>query len=123
MKGMIIEQAIEQFALIKDVDNSNLKGMLKNNTRLKEIHIDTYPENPLITSSKPFVLLLRAVEKNVIITYDEKRIILKKNNQDETCFMNVPYSEITECYCKVLDNYYEFILNIQNTYYKITIFN
>ena len=112
-----------KFGLVKDENNSQLKEIFKNDLKLKEIHIDVYPENPLISSSTPFMLLLRTIEKNAMVSNDESRIVLKKNDMHETHFMNVLFSEITECCYKVSDGFSEFILSIQNIYYRITVFN
>lgn len=121
---MVTEQILIKFGFTEDKDNSNLKKVFRNNIRLKEIHIDTYPENPLVSSSKPFMLLLRAIEKKMMVSNDGDRLILKKNvDKFEVHFMSIPFSEITECYCKELNGCSEFVLNIQNTYYRITIFN
>ena len=97
-------------------------SLLKNSVKLKEIHIDTYLENPL-TSSSCFSLILRASEKNATILVDGDRIIFKKNDMYQTQFVNVLSSKVTECFTKQIENCYEFILNVQNIYYRITIFN
>ena len=113
-----------KFGFVKDENNSKLKEVFKNNSKLKEIHIDIYLENPLATCTKSFMLLLRTIEKGMIISNDDNRLILKKNiDRFNTNFMNIPFSEITECYCKVSDGCSEFIINVQNIYYKITILN
>lgn len=121
---MITEQALTKFGFIKEEINLYLNKMslLKNNVKLKEIHIDVYPENPF-SSSAYFTLILRASEKNATISVDGDRIIFKKNDAYETHFVNVLASKITECFSKSSDGCYEFILNVQNIYYKITIFN
>ena len=121
---MVTEQTLMKFGLTKDRDNSKLKEAFKDKIKLKEIHIDAYPENPLIASSAPFMLLLRTIEKKVIVSNDGNRLILKKNvDKFETHFMSVLFSEIVESYYKIFDGYSEFILNIQNIYYRITVFN
>lgn len=120
---MVTEKILVKFGFIKDENNLKLKEVFKDNVKLKEIHIDAYPENPLITSSSPFMLLLRTIEKRVIVKNYGHRLVLKKNDKSDTRFMNVLFSEITECCYKIFDGYSEFILKIQNIYYKITIFN
>lgn len=121
---MVTEKTLVKFGLVNDEGNSKLKEVFRNNIRLKEIHIDIYPENPLVSSLKPFMLLLRTIEKKMMVLNDGDRLILKKViDKFETYFMNVPFSEIKECYYKELNGCFEFILNIQNTYYRITIFN
>lgn len=121
---MVTEQTLMKFGFTKNEDKSKLKEVFRNNIRLKEIHIDTYPENPLVSSSKPFMLLLRTIEKKMIVSNDGERLILRKNvDKFEVHFMSVLFSEITECYYKEFNGCFEFVLNIQNTYYRITIFN
>lgn len=122
--NMVTEKTLIKFGLTKDVNNLKLKEVFKDNIKIKEIHIDIYSENPLITSKTPFMLLLRTIEKNIIISNDDDRIVLKRNDKYGTYFMNILISEITECYYKnIYDNSFEFILNIQNIYYKISILN
>lgn len=119
---MIAEKTLMKFGFVKDESNLQLKEVLKDNAKLKEIHIDTYPENPL-DSSTPFTLLLRTSEKNATVSDDGNRIIFKRNDKYKTHFMNVPFSKITECFFKFSDGISEFILNIQNIYYRITVLN
>lgn len=101
---------------------TELKKVFKNNVKLKEVHIDIFSENPL-NSSTSFMLLLRASEKNALISNDDNRLILKRNDRDKTYIMNILFSEIKECFHNGSKNYNEFILNVQNIYYKITILN
>lgn len=120
---MIIEETLMKFGLTKDEDNFQLKEVFKNNLKLKEIHIDIYQENPLISSPAPFMLLLRTIEKNATISNVDGRLVLMRNDGFGTYFMNILFSEIEECYYKDVHGSSEFILNIQNIYYKITVFN
>lgn len=120
---MVTENTLEKFGLVKDNNNSKLKELLKDNKRLKEIHIDIYSENPLITSSSPFMLLLRTIERDVMISNDNHRLIFKRNDGHNTYIVNVLLSEIGECYYKISGKFFEFILNIQNIYYRITVLN
>ena len=119
---MVTDKILTKFGFAKDEGNLQLKSVLKDNVRLKEIHIDAYPENPLIPSNE-FSLLLRTTEKNVDVSIDNDRIVLKKNDVCKTHFVNVLMSKITECFSKISENYSEFILNIHNIYYRITITN
>ena len=111
-----------KFGFVQEENELHLKETLKNKNKLKEVHIDIYSENPLSHSSS-FMLLLRTSEKNAIISIDEDRLILKKNDGHETCFMNVLLSKITDCFSKICEDYFEYILKIQNIYYKVTIIN
>ena len=118
---MVIEETLINFGFTKDKDNLRLKELLKRNIQLKELHIDIYPDNPLNTDSS-YMLLLRMDEKNVTVESDGNRIILKKNDKCDTYISNILLSKIKECYYKILETYSEFIVNIQNIYYKITVF-
>ena len=110
-----------KLSFVKDVNNTQLKRVFKNNIKLKEISIDIYPDNPLFPSTA-FMLLSRLSEKNAIVSVND-RIVFKKNDTYKSHFMNVPLSEVSECYYKSMDEYFEFILKIQNIFYRITVFN
>ena len=121
---MSAENDFVKFGFIKEEIDMYLNKMqlLKNSVKLKEIHIDVYPENPF-SSSAHFMLILRAFEKNATILVDNDRIIFKKDDTYETHFVNISASKVIECFSKISDDCYEFILNVQNIYYKITILN
>ena len=123
MMNIIANETLMKFGLVKDENNSQLKEIFKNNSKLKEVHIDTYPNNPLVTSSEPFMLLLRTIESDAVALIDEDRFILKRNDKYETYFINVLFSKIKECYYKTSNDLYEFILNVQNIYYRIIVLN
>ena len=124
MLSMVVEQTITKLGFVKDEKNTKLNEIFKDNAKLKEIHIDVYPTNPLVSSSTPFMLLLRTIEKKILVKNSGSRLVLKKVvDRYDTYFMNVVLSEIKECYYKSIDGYSEFILNIQNIYYRITVFN
>lgn len=125
MYNMTAEETLMKLGFIKDGDDYlELNKVFKDNVKLKEVHIDIYPTNPLVSSSTPHMLLLRTIEKKILIKNSGNRLVLKKRIGDyDTYFMNVLFSEIKECYHKDFDGFFEFILNIQNIYYKITVFN
>ena len=124
---MVIEQTIQtitKLGFTKDESNAKLYEIFKDNTKLKEVHIDIYPANPLISSSTPYMLLLRTIEKKMLVKNSGTRLVLKKNiDSYDTYFMNVLLSDIRECYYSVSNGFSEFILNIQNVFYRITVFN
>lgn len=120
--NMVTEHTLMKFGFIKDENSLKLKEVLKDNVKLKEVHIDIYPENPLIFPTS-FMLLLRVIEKDTTIYNDNNRLILKKCDKKKTHIINVLFSKITECFSKITDDSSEFILNIQNIYYRITVFN
>ena len=124
MCDMAAEKTLMKLGFIKDEDNTKLNEMFKDNTKLKEIHIDIYPTNPLVSSPIPYMLLSRTIEKKMLVKNSGNRLVFKKNVDGyDTYFMNVLLSEIKECHYKSSDGFSEFILNIQNIYYKITVFN
>lgn len=117
-------QTITKLGFTKDESNTKLNEVFKDNIKLKEIHIDVYPTNPLVSSSTPYMLLLRTIEKKMLVKNSGTRLVLKKViDSYDTYFMNVLLSEIKECYYNVSNGVSEFILNIQNIYYKITVYN
>ena len=70
------------------------------------------------------MLLLRTIEKKMLVKNSGTRFVLKKNVDGyDTYFMNVLLSDIRECYYNVSNGFSEFILNIQNVFYRITVFN
>ena len=121
---MIAEYTITEFGFTKDESNTKLNEVFKDNIKLKEIHIDIYPSNPLISSSVPYMLISRTIEKKMLVKNSGDRLILKKVVDGfDTYFMNILLSEIKECHYRTSNDYYEFIINVQNIYYKITIYN
>ena len=118
---MVTEQTLIDFGFTKDRNNLKLKELLKNDVELKQVHADIYSNNPLDSSFAPFMLLLRMIENNVVVHNDGDRIIFKKKDKWETCLSNVLFSKIKECFYKISDTFSEFIVNIQNVYYRITV--
>lgn len=117
-------ETLMKLGFTKDESNSKLAATLTDNIKLKEIHIDIYPSNPLIASPVPYMLLSRTIEKKMLVKNSGNRLVLKKNIDGyDTYFMNVLLSEIKECYYKISHGFFEFILNVQNIFYRITVFN
>jgi hypothetical protein len=119
---MITEDTLMKYGFVAEKDYSKLIEIIKNTNRLIEVHIDTYPENPLL-SSDSHMLLLRTVEKKARILVEDDRLIFKRCDIYGTHFVNVLISKIKECFSKMTGDCDEYILNIQNTYYRITVFN
>lgn len=121
---MAAEKTLMKLGFTKNESNFKLNEIFRDNTKLKEVHIDIYPTNPLVSSPIPYMLLSRTIENKMLVKNSGNRLVLKKNIDGyDTYFMNVLLSEIKECYYKDYDGFFEFILNIQNIYYKITVFN
>jgi hypothetical protein len=119
---MVMEDTLTKYGFVNEKDYSKLIEIIRNANRLVEVHIDTYPENPLL-SSDSYMLLLRTVEKKARILVEDDRLIFKRNDIYGTHFVNVLISKIKECFCKMTGDCDEYILNIQNIWYKITILN
>ena len=119
---MATENAWMKFGFVKDENNAYIKETLKDNMRIKSVHIEIYPENPFGSMSS-FMLLLRTSEKNTMVLNDGKRIVFRKNNEEKTQVMNLLFSKINECFYQICEHCSEFILNIQNIWYRITVFN
>lgn len=117
-----MENTLMKFGFVKQEYDYQLKELLEGSIKLKEVHIDAYSENPVVSSSS-FMLLLRTSERNATVLIEKDRVIFKRNDNQNTYFMNILLDRITECFSKISDNYYEFILNVQNIYYRITIIN
>lgn len=116
------ENTLMKFGFIKQEYDSQLKELLEGSIKLKEVHIDAYSENPIVSSSS-FMLLLRASEKNATVSIEKDRVVFKRNDSQNTYFMNILLDKITECFSKISDGYSEYILNVQNIYYRITVLN
>ena len=121
-KVCYMENTLTKFGFVKQEYDYQLKELLEGSIKLKEVHIDAYSENPVVSSSS-FMLLLRTSERNATVLIEKDRVIFKRNDNQNTYFMNILLDRITECFSKISDNYYEFILNVQNIYYRITIIN
>ena len=120
---MVSEQDLIKFGFVRREMNISLNKS-ENIFKLKEVHVEVYPESPF-NSSSCFMLVLRASEKNATAYLGFDRIILKKNDAHETHIINILASKVNDCYYRGCPDYSygEFILNIQNIWYKITVFN
>lgn len=119
---MSTESTLMKYGFVKQEYDSQLKDFLRRGIKLKEVHIEAYPENPF-TAPSSFMLLLRTSEKNATVLIDKDRLVFKRNDSQNTYFMNILLDKIIECFSKVADGYSEYILNVQNIYYRITILN
>ena len=117
---MAVNKTLMKFGFAKDESCLQLKNVFQNNSKLKEVYVDVYPYNPML-SSEDFMLLLRMQDSNVVVSNDDNRLILKKCDKYETHIMNILFSGISECYIKGVETYRELILKVQNIYFKITI--
>lgn len=119
---MVTESILTKYGFVNEKDYSKLIEIIRNANRLVEVHIDVYPNNPLVCSDS-HMLLLRTSEKKARILVEDDRLIFKRNDTYGTYFVNVLVSKIKECFSKMTGDCDEYILNVQNVYYKITILN
>lgn len=117
---MVAEKTLTKLGFTKDEDCTCFDKMFKNNTVLNELHIDIYNENPVNHSS--LMLLLRTFDKNVLVKNDNNRLILEKGDKFNTYIINIMVSEVKTIYKKMSNNYVDFLLNVCDVWYKITIF-
>ena len=120
---MVTEQDFTKFGFVRRKMNLSLNKS-ESIFKLKEVYVEVYQESPF-DSSASFMLALRASEKNATASLGFDRIVLKKNDTNETHMINILASKVTDCYYKGCPDYTygEFILNIQNIWYRITVFN
>lgn len=119
---MVDNNTLTKFGFVKDENCLQLNEIFQNDSYLKEVYIDIYPDNPMICL-KDFELLVRTYNTSVVVSSDYTRLVLKRCDRYEAHIMNILFSSISECYVKMAENYYELILNVQNIYYRITILN
>jgi predicted P-loop ATPase/GTPase len=116
-----MSERIFKFGFVTDEKNLRLEETFKDGVRLKEMHIELYPNNPM-ESHNPFKLFIRAIEKNVVVSNDGNRLMLKKSDRFETHITNILLSDITECLVKTDNEHYStFVVKVQDIWYKIEI--
>lgn len=82
-----------------------------NNKKIKELHMDTY-------INEPYMLLSRVVDKNVSHSLQGDRIVLRK--KDYTVLMNIPIDSIENYTAREFaDSHYQVLFNIHNVQYKV----
>lgn len=118
-----MNECIFKLGFIDDENNLLFKEIFKNGEKIKDIHIEVYPENP-IESHSPFRLLVRTIEKNVLVSNDGERFILKMNDKLGTYITNILLSDITKCFVQVVDEHCSnLVINVQNIWYRIIVMN
>lgn len=106
----------------KDENNLQLAEIFQDGIQLKEIHIDIYSSSPFDKVVIP-ILMLRRNEKNALISNDGESIVVKKDDRHNTYIAEILLDSINDSYFKTnFENSFDFILNCQNIYYKVTIF-
>lgn len=115
-------KALIKCGFSKDENGFKLTEIFQDNTKFKEVHIDIYSSNPFekVVLS---VLMLRRSEKNATVSNNGKSIVIKANDKYNTYIAELLLDTISESYYKEnFEDSFDFILNCQNIYYKVTIF-
>ena len=115
-------KALMKCGFSKDVDNLESIKIFQDGVKFKEVYIDVYFNDPFDCKIKP-ILILRRSEKNVSISNDEDKLIFKMNDRYNTYIAEIDLNSIEDSYIKRnFEDSFDFILNCQNIYYKVTIF-
>lgn len=102
----------DKYGFTTDQDLSELNKLLQHN-QLEKIHIDIYANNT-------YMLFLRAIENDVRSRIENSRIIISKNDNNNTSLVNIPVESIDACIIKRYDNArYEIVISIGDILYKI----
>ena len=104
----------EKYNFISDDNKIELQRILNRNM-FKILHIETYTLNP-------YMLLLRANEKNVASVIENGEIFIHKKDKYKTSIANIILDKITNCIVKRCnDMQYEIVFAIHNIYYKLLV--
>ena len=108
------ENYCEKYGFVSDDTKIEFKRILNHN-RFKTLHIEAYTLNP-------YMLLLRAIEKNISVGIEDGRIIIRKKDKYNTSIVDILFDRIANCIIKKYnDMQYEIIFAIHNIYYKLLI--
>lgn len=102
---------LKDFGYKVATDKSNFDNVF-NGKSFKEIHIDTY-------ANEPYQLFSRVIGSNIKIVHKDGRIVLTR--KDGMVLADVLYDGIYKYAMKKREEYYQFVLTIQNIWYKILI--
>lgn len=109
-----LETLCENYGFVMDNEKVEFKRIFNNNN-FKSLHMDMYSLNP-------YMLFMRSMEKNLMVTIENNRVIIRKKDRYKTHIMDVPIEQIDRCIIKEYNNMqYEIILAIKDVYYKMLI--
>lgn len=94
-----------------DTDKSGFDTAF-NGKSFKEIHIDTY-------INEPYQLFSRVIGNNVKIFHEDGRIVLRR--KDGLVLIDVLFDSIYEYAMKKCKEYYQFVLSIHDMWYKVLV--
>lgn len=104
-----------KYGFVADNDKTKIKNIFNNN-KFNNLHIEIY-------SNSPYMLLLRAVESNVLTEVKDGRIIAgTKSNEGITTVLNILLENIDRCFIKQYDDTrYEIVFSLLGLQYKMFI--
>ena len=109
-----IDKYFELHGFVRD-GNKELLNKIFNSKKIKEIHVDTYMENP-------YRLFARFTGENLSIINKDNRVAIFKNDKYKTMMVNILFNEIEDCFIKQYsDNHHEILFKVCNVCYKILI--
>ena len=106
--------SFEVYGFKEDYDLFLFKNIF-DNKNIREVHIDTYMNDP-------YILFSRMVEKNIASLMQDNRLILQRNNGGRLSIMDVPINNIFECMVKMYSStQYQLVFAVENIWYKILV--
>lgn len=104
----------EKYGFVSDKTKVEFERIISNHN-FKTLHIEIYSDNP-------YMLFLRSIEKNVMVTLEDNRVIVRKNDKHKTTITDILFDSIDGCIVKQYsDSHYEIIFTIHNLCYKLLV--
>lgn len=102
----------KRYGFIADEDRSKLNDMFSKG-KFKEIHMDTYMNDP-------YILFSRVKESSVKSIVENNRVILRR--KDGIAIMDIVFDSIENCAIKqYAPSHYQILFEIHNISYKLLI--
>lgn len=87
----------DRYGFVK-CDKSDLKRMLENKIKLKEVNIDTY-------IAKHYFFILRSYEENLTVSVEKNRLLIRRNDPYKTTISNVHFESVNDVQIKLMEDY------------------
>lgn len=92
---------------------SELGKILENKLNLKSVHIDTY-------IASPYIFLLRSAENKVTAAIENDRVVIRRNDRNNTTISNVPFDVVEDVRFKFMEDCrFQAFFTIFNICYRI----
>lgn len=104
----------DKYGFVEDVDKIQLNHIFSKKC-FKTLHVDLYFDSP-------HMLLSRIIEKNVLVSFKDGRIVIKKKDRHNTSIIDILVDNIEHCIIKQYnDSQYEVVFTIHNIWYKFLV--